>query len=321
MGRLRGAVVRPIAFLFPGQGSQQPGMGKALAEAFPESRAVFAEADATLSFPLSRICFEGSDAELARTENTQPAVLAASIAALRALESRGVVATAAAGHSLGEYSAHVLAGTLAFADAVRVVRQRGRFMQEAVPLGEGAMAAILGLARESVDRICREVADGQIVSSANLNGPDQVVIAGHAPAVSRAAEASRLAGARRVIPLAVSAPFHCSLMEPARERLARVLEGIPFSDPSMPVYANVDGEPVSSAGAARDALVRQVVAPVRWEDLVERMVAAGIHTFVEVGPGRVLAGLVRRIAREVRVLSVEDPEGVASVARELGGGR
>jgi len=294
-------------------------MGRALAEAFPESREVFDAADRALESPLSRACFEGSDEELALTETTQPAILTVSVAALRALEARGVRAAAAAGHSLGEYAAHVAAGTLAFEDAVRAVRLRGRFMQEAVPPGQGAMAAILGLDAEQVERICAEAAGGEVVSPANLNAPGQVVIAGHAPAVERAGAAARQAGAKRVVPLAVSAPFHCALMRPAAERLQPVLDAIRFADPRVPVFTNVDAAPVGDGAAARDALLRQVSSPVRWHAAAEAMVAAGFDTFVEVGPGRVLSGLMRRVGRDLRVFSVGEPEEVERVAAELGG--
>jgi len=312
-------VVTPYAFLFPGQGSQAPGMGKGFAEAFPESRAVFAEADEALGAPLSRTCFEGTDAELARTETTQPAILTVSIAALRALAGRVDAPVALAGHSLGEYSAHVAAGTFSFADAVRTVRLRGRFMQEAVPEGEGSMAAILGLELPVLERICGEVADGEVVAPANLNAPGQTVIAGHAGAVRRASERAVAAGARKAIALPVSAPFHCSLMAPAARRLEEVLAGVPFAPPRVPVLANVDASRVTEADAARSTLVRQVTAPVRWMDLVQALGASGVRTFVEVGPGRVLAGLVKRILEGARVLNVGEPGDVDKVARDLGG--
>jgi len=311
--------VSRVAFLFPGQGAQKAGMGRALAEAFPECREVFDAADRALETDLSRACFEGSDEALALTETTQPAILTVSVAALRALVARGVRPAAAAGHSLGEYTAHVAAGTLEFEDAVRAVRLRGRFMQEAVPAGQGAMAAILGLDGEQVERICADAAGGEVLSPANLNAPGQVVIAGHAPAVARASEAAKRAGAKRAVPLAVSAPFHCALMRPAEERLRPVLEAIRFRDPGVPVFTNVDAAPVSRGAAARDALLRQVASPVRWHELAAAMVAAGLDTFVEVGPGRVLSGLMRRVGRDLRVFSVGEPDEVEQVAAELGG--
>jgi [acyl-carrier-protein] S-malonyltransferase len=312
-------VVRRTALLFPGQGSQYPGMGKALAEAFPESRAAFEEADAALSIALSRTCFAGTDAELALTETTQPAILATSVAALRALEVRGVQAHAAAGHSLGEYSAHVAARTVDFRDALRAVRLRGRFMQDAVPVGDGAMAAILGLDPERVARICAEAAGSEIVAPANVNAPGQVVVAGHAGAVERAVELARGAGAKRAVKLQVSAPFHCSLMAPAATRLQPVLEDMVFRDPRFPVYANIDGAAVVEGERARTALVRQVTAPVLWQRVVEAMANDGVETFLEVGPGRVLSGLVKRIRRDLEIISVEDPEGVEAAARVAGG--
>ena len=306
------------AYLFPGQGSQFSGMGRALADAYPVSREVFEQADQALESPLSRICFEGSDEELALTENTQPAVLTVGVAALRALEAKGLRPAAVAGHSLGEYGALVAAGTLEANAAIRAVRLRGRFMQQAVPVGQGAMAAILGLDPKRVEEVCREAAGNEVVSPANLNGPSQVVIAGHAAAVERAMVASKEAGAKRAVPLKVSAPFHCALMQPAAEQLRPVLEQSEFGNPQVPVYCNVDASPLDSGEAALEALVRQVVAPVRWQELIEAMLADGIETFVEVGPGRVLAGLVRAIRREVRVLPAGDAEGVEAVAAELG---
>jgi [acyl-carrier-protein] S-malonyltransferase len=295
-------------------------MGKDLAAAEDAAASIFRAADQALGFGLTALCFEGSEADLVRTEITQPAILTAAVAAFRAFEARGGgFPVAAAGHSLGEYAAHVVAKTLSFDDAVRVVRQRGRFMQEAVPEGEGAMAAILGLDRPAVERLCAAVADGDVVSPANANGPGQVVIAGHARAVKRACEAAPAAGAKRAVLLQVSAPFHCALMKPAAARLAPVLEAVTFCDPSIPVYTNVDGAAVRTGGAARDALVRQVASMVRWEEEVHRMADDGIDTFVEFGPGRVLTGLVRRIRNEVRVLSVPDAAGLAATLQELGG--
>ena len=305
--------MKPFAAIFPGQGAQHPGMGRELA-AEPAAAAVFREADEALGYSLSSICFEGSDQQLARTETTQPAILTVAVAAYRAFRARGgAEPVAAAGHSLGEYAAHVVAGTIGFADAVRSVRERGRFMQEAVPEGVGAMAAVLGLERDALLRICDEAAQGEIVACANFNGPGQIVIAGHAPAVARASAAALAAGAKRAVPLQVSAPFHCALMEPAARRLASVLEAIGFSDPAFPVYSNVDAGPVRDAAAARDTLVRQVASCVRWEEEVVRLVDDGIDTFVEFGPGKVLSGLVRRIRKDARVQSVSDPAGLDAV--------
>ena len=305
-----------IAFVFPGQGAQKVGMGKSLAAAFPICRDTFAEADDALGESLSGLCFEGSEERLSLTENTQPAILAMSVAVSRLVESEGVRAAFAAGHSLGEYSAHVSAGTLSFADALRTVRRRGRYMQEAVPVGQGAMAAILGLDADGVARACEEAAaevPGEIVTPANLNAPGQVVIAGHAAAVARAGERAKARGAKRAIALAVSAPFHCPLMKPAEERLAPELRGLASRDPRVPVVANVDAEPKRDAGASIEALIRQVSSPVRWEDVVRRLIADGARTFVELGPGTVLAGLIKKIDRSVTVLSVENEDGLSAL--------
>lgn len=307
-----------IAFVFPGQGSQAPGMGRSLAQTYREARDVFERADRVLGMPLSRLCFEGSEEELSRTEVTQPAVLAVSVAALRVLEARGAEPEAAAGHSLGEWTAHVLAGTLRFEDALLAVRARARLMQQAVPLGEGAMAAILGLDPRAVEEICAEVSQGEVVSAANYNGPGQVVISGRAAAVERAVVLALASGARRAVTLPVSAPFHCELMLPAERGLAPVLDEVPFGDPKVPVYANVTARAVTDAREARELLLRQVSSPVRWQELVEAMVADGLDTFVEVGPGRVLSSLIRRIAPRARVLGVSDPAGVDAAVRELG---
>ena len=310
-------MTKQIAFVFPGQGSQKVGMGKALAEASAICRQTFEEADAALGEPLSEVCFNGPEDRLTLTENTQPAILAMSTAAARLARSRGITPALAAGHSLGEYSAHVAAGTLSFADALRTVRQRGRYMQEAVPVGQGAMAAILGLDADQVAQACADAADGQVVTPANLNAPGQVVIAGHTDAVRRAGERAKSLGAKRVIPLAVSAPFHCSLMKPAQDRLSPELRALTARDPLIPVVANVDAEPKRTAADAIDALVRQVSSPVRWEDVVRRLIAEGAKTFIELGPGTVLVGLIRKIDRGVTVFSVEDPAGLASVESQL----
>ena len=318
MGGQRGALVRPFAALFPGQGAQHPGMGKDLAAGEPAAAEVFRHADDALGFSLSTLCFEGPESELVRTEITQPSILTVAVAAFRAFEAQGGrPPTAAAGHSLGEYAAHVAAGTISLEDAVRTVSQRGRFMQEAVPEGEGAMAAILGLDRAAVEGACAATAEGQIVSVANINGPGQIVIAGHAAAVKRACAAAIASGASRAVPLQVSAPFHCALMEPAARRLSPVLAAVTFCDPSIPVYTNVDATPVKTAAASRDALGRQVASPVRWEEEILKMAEDGIDTFVEFGPGRVLAGLVRRIRKDLRVHSVPDAPALAAALTAL----
>ena len=288
-------------------------MGKALAEAFPVCRATFAEADEALKMPLSRLCFEGPESELLLTENTQPALLTMEMAVYRLLVGRHVSPAWMAGHSLGEYTAHVAAGTVSFADALQIVRRRGRYMQEAVPVGDGAMAAVLGLDEPTVARACSEAAQGEVVSPANLNAPGQVVIAGARDAVTRAGRRATALGARRVRPLAVSAPFHCALMKPAEVRLAPHLRRVAVSDPRVPVVANVDAEPKRDGAAAIDALIRQVSAPVRWEAVVRRLASEGVRAYVEVGPGAVLSGLIRKIDPAASVVSIEDPGGLSAV--------
>ncbi len=288
-------------------------MGRALAETFPVCRETFAEADEALGESLSRLCFEGPGDQLMLTENTQPAILTVSIAAYRLLESLGHRASFMAGHSLGEYSAHVAAGTLSFADAVRIVRRRGRYMQEAVPVGVGAMAAILGLDAATVAQLCQDAAQGEVVTPANLNGPGQVVIAGARAAVERAGARAKELGAKRVLPLPVSAPFHCRLMKPAEDRLAPELRALEVHDPRVPVVANVDAQPKRDGASAIEALVRQVSSAVRWEDVVQRLASEGVSAYVEVGPGSVLSGLVRKIHRGARVAGVEDPGGLSTV--------
>ncbi len=282
-------------------------MGRALAEAFPLFRQTMEEADEALGEKLSALCFEGPEERLTLTENTQPAILAVSIATCRVLESRGCKPSWVAGHSLGEYSAHVAAGTISFADALRTVRRRGQFMQEAVPVGQGAMAALLGLDRAKVAQACEEAAQGEVVSPANLNAPGQVVIAGARSAVERAIARAKALGARRAIALPVSAPFHCALMKPAEERLAPVLHALTVADPRVPVVANVDGEPRRDARSSIDALVRQVTSPVRWEESCLRLASEGVSKYVEVGPGAVLCGLGKKIVREAVFVNVEDP--------------
>ena len=288
-------------------------MGKALADAFPICRETFAEADAALGVPLSRIIFDGPDDQLTLTENTQPAILTVSVAACRLLESRGLRPSFVAGHSLGEYSANVAAGTFAFGDAVSVVRRRGQYMQEAVPVGTGAMAAILGLDAEKVADACREAAQGDVVGPANINGGGQIVIAGTAAAVARAGERAKALGAKRVIPLQVSAPFHCALMKPAEDRLAPVLRALQAHDPKMPIVANVDAAPKRDAASAIEALIAQVSSPVRWEAVVQRLASEGVTTYVEVGPGTVLSGLVKKIHRDATIVNFCSPDDLANL--------
>ena len=288
-------------------------MGKSLADAFPVCRDTFAEADAALGLPLSRICFEGPEDQLTLTENTQPAILTVSIAAYRFLATKGLAPSFVAGHSLGEYSANVAAGTLTFADALNVVRRRGRYMQEAVPVGTGAMAAVLGLDADKVADACREAAQGDVVSPANINGTGQVVIAGSRDAVARAGERAKALGAKRIVPLPVSAPFHCALMKPAEDRLAPELRALAAKTPRVPIVANVDAELKCDARGAIEALVAQVSAPVLWDAVVRRLASEGVTTYVEVGPGTVLGGLVRKIHREAQVVSFGGPDDLAAV--------
>lgn len=295
-----------IAFLFPGQGSQAVEMGKDFAGKFPLARQTFQEADDALGYALSKLCFEGPEDQLRLTEITQPAMLTASIAAWRVLDKQGIKAGFVAGHSLGEYSAHVAAGTIAFADAVRTVRNRGKYMQESVPVGVGAMAAILGMTFEKVTAVCREAAQREVCEPANINSPEQIVISGHKHAVERAAKLASDRGAKRAVLLSVSAPFHCSLMQPAQDRLAANLQLLQFQDPAMPVACNVDAQLINDAERSRDALVRQVTGSVKWEQSVRLLIGNGVQTFLEVGPGKVLCGLMRQIDRTKVCLNVGD---------------
>jgi [acyl-carrier-protein] S-malonyltransferase len=305
--------------MFPGQGSQKVGMGKALADAFPEAREAFQEADAAFGddtadgTALSTICFEGPADRLALTEITQPALVATSIAACRVLETNGVRPAFVAGHSLGEYSAHVAAGTFSLTDAIRIVRRRGRYMQEAVPVGEGSMAAIVGTTLDIVRQACEDAADGQVVSPANINGPQQVAIAGHTAAVKRAGDRAKELGARLIVPLQVSAPFHCALMKPAETRHEPELRALSVQDPRITVVANVDASPKTDAAGAIDALVRQIASPVQWDALVRRLASDGVTTYVEVGPGTVLGGLVKKIHPDARILNFGSPEQLEAI--------
>jgi [acyl-carrier-protein] S-malonyltransferase len=298
----------PVVFMFPGQGSQQVGMGRELAALYPVAKEAFDEADEALGYKLSQLCFEGPEDQLKLTEITQPAILTASVAAWRVLQSQGITPSYVVGHSLGEYSAHVAAGTLSFADAVRTVRSRGRYMQEAVPVGVGGMAAILAFPAEQVEQICAEVAQGEVCQAANLNSPDQTVISGNKAAVERAAALCKERGARKTVMLPVSAPFHCALMQPAQDRLAADLNALSFRNLEVSVMCNVDAALVTTGQQGRDALIRQVTGTVQWVKSMQALIALGVENFVEVGPGKVLSGLIKQIDRSRSFVNVQDEE-------------
>ncbi|HWR16921.1 MAG TPA: ACP S-malonyltransferase [Terriglobales bacterium] len=307
-------MTNPIAFLFPGQGSQAVTMGKELASLYPVAQETFDEADAALGYKLSQLCFEGPEDKLKMTEVTQPAILTVSVAAFRVLESMGIEPQYVAGHSLGEYSAHVAAGTLSFQDAVKTVRNRGKYMQEAVPFGVGAMAAILALPLETIQEVCAEAAQGEVCEPANINSPDQVVISGNKAAVERAAEMCKAKGAKRAVMLPVSAPFHCALMQPAQDRLAADLNALTFNPMEVPLVTNVDARLIQSPDEARDGLIRQVTGAVQWDRSMRLLIEKGVSTFVEIGPGKVLCGLMRQIDRSKTCFNVEDEASLQKTA-------
>ena len=309
-----------IALLFPGQGSQAVCMGKDLAEKFPSARHTFDEADEALGLKLSQLCYEGPEDQLRLTEITQPAILTVSVAAWRVLNEKGVKLSFVAGHSLGEYSGHVAAGTISFADAVRTVRNRGKYMQGAVPVGTGSMAAILGMNFDDVVKVCADAAQGEVCEPANINSPEQIVISGHAAAVERGAKLADERGAKRAKVLPVSAPFHCSLMQPAQDRLAVDLGALKFERPRVPVVCNVYARAVEDADSSREALVRQVTGSVKWNESMQTLIARGVQTFIEVGPGKVLCGLMRQIDRSKKCLNVEDDASLIKTLEFLNAG-
>jgi [acyl-carrier-protein] S-malonyltransferase len=306
-----------VAFLFPGQGSQAVGMGKELAHNYAVARRTFEEADEALGYKLSRFCFEGPEEKLKLTEITQPAILTASVAAWRVLQDKGLKPDFVTGHSLGEYSAHVAAGTLTFADAVRTVRNRGKYMQEAVPVGVGAMAAVIGMEFDQVNEISQDAAQGEVCQAANINSPEQIVISGNAGAVDRAIKLAHQRGAKKAVSLPVSAPFHCALMQPAQDRLAADLGTLSFQNPSCPVVCNVDAAVVASAGASREALIRQVTGTVRWEPSMRLLIKKGAGLFIEVGPGKVLWGLMRQIDRSQTCVTVGDEASLQKTLEQI----
>ena len=313
------ASLESVAFLFPGQGSQSVGMGKELAAMYPVAQETFDEADAALGYKLSQVCWEGPEDKLKLTEITQPAILTVSVAAYRVLESMGYSPSYVAGHSLGEYSAHVAAATLSFSDAVKTVRNRGKYMQEAVPVGVGAMAAILALPLATIEEVCRDAAQGEVCAAANINSDGQVVISGSKGAVERAADLAKAKGAKRAVMLPVSAPFHCSLMQPAQDRLAVDLKSLSLNPMEVPLVTNVDAEVIQSQEKARDALIRQVTGAVQWEKSMRVLIGKGVHTFIEVGPGKVLSGLLRQIDKTQTSLNVDDDASLQKTVNHFAG--
>ena len=308
----------PIVFMFPGQGSQQVGMGRDLAAMYPVAKETFDEADEALGYKLSQLCFEGPEDQLKLTEITQPAILTTSVAAWRVLQSLGITPSYVVGHSLGEYSANVAAGTLSFADAVRTVRNRGKYMQEAVPVGVGAMAAVIALPAEEVEKVCAESAQGEVSQAANLNSPDQTVISGSKAAIERAAVLAKERGAKRALILPVSAPFHCALMQPAQDRLAGDLHALSFHNPEVPIMCNVDAVLVTTGDQSRDALIRQVTGAVQWVKSMKGLIALGVENFVEVGPGKVLCGLMKQIDKTRVCVNVQDEESLQKTLNHIG---
>lgn len=306
------------AFVFPGQGSQYPGMGKDVAEKYPAARKVFDDIDDVLGYSISKLCFEGPEDQLKLTENTQPAILAVSSAIYEVLEDMGAIhRDIVAGHSLGEYSAIVSVGGLTPPEAAAIVHKRGKFMQEAVPVGTGGMAALIGPSVDEVRAICEEAAQGEVVSIANINAPGQIVIAGTRSGIDRAIEVAKKRGVRRAVPLPVSAPFHCDLMKPAEERMRPILEAAHFKDLWLSLVSNVDASPIGTAHAVRNALVRQIASPVRWVESVQKMISMGVRRFVEVGPGNVLTGLIKRIDSSVELINISDVASIEAYAEKV----
>ncbi|MBI5182271.1 MAG: ACP S-malonyltransferase [Nitrospirae bacterium] len=309
--------MRKIAFIFPGQGSQYPGMGKEFFDNYTEAKDIFDEADNALGFPISQLCFNGPKEALSLTENTQPAILTVSIAAFEVFKKNGIMSSVVAGHSLGEYSAVVAGGGISFYDAVKLVKKRGQFMQEAYPEGKGMMAAIIGLDKEALNSVCKEASNEGVISPANMNSPVQVVIAGEKNAVQRAMELAKQKGAKKIVPLSVSVPSHCKLMEPVGKRLEAELNKIDIKNLSMPLINNADAKAITDSAELKDSLVRQLSYPLLWVDSVMRMIEIGVDTFIEVGPGTVLSGLVKRINKDVNIFNVEDKKSLEDTLKRI----